>query len=104
MPFGETTESLASEPSSDMGEGSGYSDEEEQAFSEALPELGGDPARMAAFKAAVSMCIDRILAEREEGEGGSGPKSEPPMMGGKGGKAKADGALLLAFGKPTKKP
>ncbi len=102
MPFGEASE-LGSEPPSDMDEGSGYSDEEEQAFSEALPELGGDPARMAAFKAAVSMCIDRILAERGEGDGGSGPKSEPPM-GGKGGKAKADGASLLAFGKPSKKP
>ncbi len=104
MPFGETTESLASEPSSDMGEGSGYSDDESAALAEAFPEMGGSPERMAAFKAAVAMCVDRILAEREEGEGGSGPKSEPPMMGGKGGKAKADGALLLAFGKPTKKP
>jgi hypothetical protein len=102
MPFGETTESLASEPSSEMGEGSGYSDDEERAFSEALPELGGDPARMAAFKAAVSRCIDRILAERGETE--SGPKSERPSApSGKGGSAKADGALLLAFGKPTKK-
>ncbi len=101
--FGEEEDTVApSEPSSDMGGGSGYSDDEEAALAEAFPEMGGSPERMAAFKAAVSMCVERILAEREEGE--TGPKSESPMMGGKGGKAKADGALLLAFGKPSKKP
>jgi hypothetical protein len=105
VPFGEDPEALLSEPPSDMDEGSGYSDDESAALAEAFPEMGGSPERMAAFKAAVSMCVDRILTERGEGsEGGSGPKSEPPMMGGKGGKAKADGALLLAFGKPSKKP
>ena len=82
-------------------EGSGYSEEEEAAaLAEAFPELEGSPERMAAFKAAIAMCVVRHLVEREGSEGGS----EPPMMGGKGGKAKADGALLLAFGKPTKKP
>jgi hypothetical protein len=98
MPFGETTESLASEPSSDMGEGSGYSDDESAALAEAFPEMGGSPERMAAFKAAISMCIDRVLAERDEAP------ASTPAPAGKGGKAKADGALLLAFGKPSKKP
>ncbi len=98
MPFGETTESLLSEPPSDMDEGSGYSDDESAALAEAFPEMGGSPERMAAFKAAISMCIDRVLAERDES-----PASTPKPVAGKGGKAKADGALLLAFGKPTKK-
>ncbi len=73
-----------------------YDDDESAALAEAFPEMGGSPERMAAFKAAVAMCVDRILAERD-----SGPVSEPAPA--KGGKAKAADALILAFGGPKKK-
>lgn len=71
-----------------------YSDEETAAIAEAFPDLAGDPMRLAAFKTAVQMCVDRAL---ERGEGG-GSEPPPAMKSGKGGSAKAPSALVLAFG------
>lgn len=75
-----------------------YESEEESALAEAFPEMASDPMRLAAFRTAVQLCVDKAL-ERSEG-GGSEP---PPAMKGKGGSAKAPPALVLAFGGKTKK-
>lgn len=78
-----------------------YSSDEEAALAEAFPEMGQSPDRLAAFKTAVSLCVERILAERDGGD--AAPTADPFASKAdkpKGGKAKAADALILAFGKP----
>lgn len=91
-------------PMDDMampGGDEGYESDEAAAIAEAFPELAGAPDRIASLQTAIKMCVQAALDERD---GLNGPKSEPPPGGmprGKGGKAKAPAALVLAFG-PSK--
>lgn len=88
-------------PASSPGGGEGYESDEAAAIAEAFPELAGSPDRIASLQTAIKMCVQAALDERD---GLNGPKSEPPPGGmprGKGGKAKAPAALVLAFG-PSK--
>ena len=57
------------------------------AASEAFPDLAGDPARIAALKTAISLCVEKDLAGDYEESGSPKPKAD----------------ILLAFGAPKKK-
>jgi hypothetical protein len=56
------------------------------AITEAFPDLGGDPARVAALKTAIELCVNKDLAGDYDDEG-----SEKP------------GGLALVFGEKPKK-
>ena len=77
---------MGEEPSSPEAAAPEATDDFTAAASEAFPDLAGDPARIAALKTAIALCVEKDLAGGYEGD-------EP--------KPKTD--LVLAFGAPKKK-